>query len=147
MKHIIILSTILTTLFLWGCEDNTVKPEDGCTVSDGGMVELVYPEGGETFYIGDTVTIKYKIDSERIIDAGIDVMANGAEIGVSIPSKGIDVPTDQKYNCMSYEWVIGDENGDVNYKSENEVVLFIHLYGSMVVGKIFSDQSFTVKER
>ncbi|MFP4418569.1 MAG: hypothetical protein ACLFSB_14990 [Chitinispirillaceae bacterium] len=145
MKRIyFILSTILL-LFLWGCEDDPVKPENDCTVRDGSVAEITYPAGGETFYVGDTVEIRFKVDSEYMNDVAVMVRAPG-QGDVSIYTSGIDVSDDEKYQCITSEWVIGEEPDSVDYQSEDSFQIHVYQYGSASLMNATSN-AFTVLER
>ena len=71
MKRVL---TVFMTCFavciviLMGCDDTATNPQEETT-----KMALVYPEGGETFSIGDTVTISFKANGDSISSIGIQV--------------------------------------------------------------------------
>ena len=69
-----------------GSEQNEIEVKNECSVKDG--VKVVYPEGGETFTVGDTITVVYGSDVQgsgyRFVfkysedDPGVDLLDESA---------------------------------------------------------------------
>ncbi|MBN1983151.1 MAG: hypothetical protein JW795_16575 [Chitinivibrionales bacterium] len=104
---------VFTSLFFFGCkspeEPNGQKP-------DNGFLQLKAPLGGETFKVGDKVTVKFIVTPAEVLQTDISVsIDNGATFkevtSASIPSKGAIE--------QSYEWTIGQEKETVDYKATN----------------------------
>jgi hypothetical protein len=136
-----------TCLFLTGCPTDPV-PAENCTPADNKVVELTADVSGKTYFVGDTVTITWKVDGTKITNGQvvIDVSIDNGISWSAIPSQGIAVAAAAE--CMTYRWPIGKENEFVEYASVNaECILRIHQYSEIQNGVVFANQIFTVKKK
>ena len=77
---------LASSLAFFACDsenDNPAKPSDDCSVTDG--VKVVSPAGGETFKIGQKITVVFGSD---IDDSGYKI-----EFKASDKVKGVDLTT------------------------------------------------------
>ena len=90
------VSAVLAAVAFTACDDSSSSPSDDgkvsydCSVTDG--VKVAYPKGGESFKIGDTVTVIYGTDVE---DSGYRfmLMADENDTGLDM----LDASIDPKY--------------------------------------------------
>lgn len=154
-----LMALIPAALLLVGCgeDEENGNPVDNGTdacadcpaLAENDTVDLEYPAGGETFSVGETVTIKYRVNTDVILGAMIEVSPNlGGQWYLIPPDEEIEVPTDCEGNtaCMTYSWVVGEESESVPWSEagENTVVLRVYQYGMKANGEILGSNKFTV---
>lgn len=139
MKRFLLLSGLLVTVLTFMACDNSTDPADNgdnnqtsdcATLSDGEMVKVTSPEGGETFNYGDTVNIAFTV-VKKIPRVNIKVSINdGRTYSDILKKQGEDVTVSGDVACGKYLWVIGDEGVIVNYEPENtNCIIKVEEYG------------------
>ena len=110
-SHALILAS---SLALFACGDDDDSPTSAksgydCTVSDG--VKVVYPAGGETFTVGDEITVVFGSDVE---DNGYKILfrtdADDLGFNLSNESEGPEGKADGK-TCYEVKVKLSAENG------------------------------------
>ncbi len=130
MVRLMVLSLLLP--FMMFCDSNPTDSEDCSKLSDpDAAIELVYPAGGETFTVGSSVNVRWKVATELITSGmvTVEVSVNG----ISGPWKqlisgGVSVPSDVKVACMDTVWTIGGEWGMIDYTASQTVLLKVRDY-------------------
>ncbi len=142
--------TLTMPLVLAQCgeeENGGTNPEGpDCTIESDQPFELLYPTSSDTFHVGDTVQIEYKVDADRIsgilisVTMEMGVVKKGLNTGGQIP-----IPEgDGTYRCGTYQWIIGEEAQFVDYKATNDASLYFEEYTDPNLNTYFSDMSFTI---
>lgn len=118
-------------VILFSCE----KPTDSIdcsSISEGKVVELISPTGGESYKIGDNVPVKWKVDTELLqSQVALKISINGSSGPWSqVFDRGIDVPATEESGvvCMDTIWTIGQENVAVNYGNSQTILVRIENY-------------------
>jgi hypothetical protein len=145
-KNLIFISTVFIGL---SCNPQDDDTSNNCTPADGMVVELTSSLAGKTFNVGETVNLTWKADRNQVSNGQVVVdVSNDNGINWSvIPTAGIVVPSGDQFQCMSFNWVIGNEGDIVNYASgNNQCILRIHEYSNISNGVVFSSQTFIVKK-
>lgn len=106
-RKLVGIFSLLPVPFLFLCD---TEPAFIIPMDPSRPVELLYPEGNETFTIGDTVEIKWIADGKRI-DAVVLYISinNGENWGVIYEGGTISLPEGDEYFRMKYKWIIGQE--------------------------------------
>lgn len=148
LKSILIAGTSLFVVMSCNLQDE--ETTENCTPADGKVVELTTEMSGKTYKVGETVTIAWKIDRNQINNGQVmvDVSPDNGQTWSGIPDLGIHIPTSgEQYQCMSFDWKIGDEYEVVEYETTNsQCILRIHQYSDVSNGVQFTKQKFTVNK-
>lgn len=127
MKSILFVSLLVAVCLLSGCGDKTNGPNN---IPVNGQLEVVYPKGGETLYIGNKVTVSFKINPAEVLAAVPWISVNGGQKYTEITTNQINaIGTDAQ--VLTYEWTIGSEATPANYKDTNtQCILKIQDYAT-----------------
>ncbi|MFW5960695.1 MAG: hypothetical protein ACOCSE_06210 [Chitinivibrionales bacterium] len=154
-RGLLIISGVLMLFALFSC-DNTSGPDEDENRPANDTLEVVYPNGGESFHTGDTVTVEYKVNTRIIPSCVVRVSMNNGNDKYNIvkdPLQTDPEETKEEYQRNTCEWIIGDEPeygfmeeaGDVYSREGTEVKIFVANYDdSRVNVNDESDQFFTV---
>lgn len=122
MKKIIIFIPVL--LLILHC-DNSTKPSN---MPENGYVELTSPSGGETFYVGDTVEIEFKVNADKVPGVVPQISINDGMSWEDIPSEMVP-SSGTGGQLLSYDWIIGNEVNPVIYADTNsECRIKVYVY-------------------
>ncbi len=127
-------------------KDTTQDSMQVCTIESDDYFELVNIESSDTFSVGDTIEVKYRVDKEYINGILMKIsLDNGIEVTGINTGKQIPLPEgDGRYRCGSYTWVIGEEAGDVGYEASNTALLIMSDYSQQSLFTAFTDKKFTI---
>lgn len=161
-KFFIYLTAI--SLAIAACEDKNDDNNtgDNNTSTDNkpanDTIELVTPNGGEEFHVGDTVSVEFKVNAEIISSTEVKVVIynppNPREkyniLEGSVESDANN--TGLKYARIKVKWIVGEEyehwmmEEDGNDYSPNgtESKIWLHEYSGPIENSDDSDSSFTV---
>jgi hypothetical protein len=119
-------------LLLISCESPTDDEIDCSTISEGKIVELITPTGGESLKIGDKVPVKWKVNTELLqSQVALKISINGSSgPWLHVFDKGIKVPATEESGivCMDTVWTIGQENEALNYGNSQTVLVRVENY-------------------
>lgn len=107
-------SCIVSSLILLNC-DSPAEPEDN--MPDSGYVQVVYPKGGESFTVSDTVTIQFKINAYKVGSAMPTISINGGMSYDDIPKQAVYANSGGGGQLLTCQWIIGQEVNPVTYDS------------------------------
>lgn len=107
----------------------------GAKASETSTVQVVSPNGGEQWVVGNTYTISWKHNLEGNYEAWIDLLKGGTYYG-SIA--GGDIRLSNAQNLTSYSWKVGDMKGGVGPGSDYQVRI---TYNDVNTGKMLTDNS------
>lgn len=109
---------------------NTSDNEVDCSVMNHKGVELIYPRGTETFTVGSTVPIKWKVDGEKVDQVRLTISTVSPDGPFSnLFEMGIMVDFNKGIQCMDTVWNIGNESGyTINYAPPQTVYLRVEKY-------------------
>lgn len=127
MKKILI---IVVSIFIFCGDNNSI--EECTTISDPNKaIELIYPRGGETFTVGNSVNVRWKVRSSIVEMVMLQVSTGGINgPWRNILSRGMVVPDSEEIVCMDTIWTIGNEHDkeNINYSSGTTVYLRVGWY-------------------
>ncbi len=103
------------SLVLLSCENGT-EPEDYMP-DNGKNIQVVYPKGGESFIVGDTVIISVKINADKVASVSPSISKDDGKNYDDITSKSIDAKEGGGGQLLTCQWVIGQEVIPVSYDS------------------------------
>ena len=105
---------------------------------------LEAPDGGGTYYVGDTMEIRWTLN-DSISGLIIDFSANN---GVNYTQVAAFFANDPEIADGRYGWIIPDSAGTLTKRStvSNSCKIFIHDYFDYTIGDA-SDQTFSVMMR
>jgi hypothetical protein len=90
-------------------------------------LELLFPKGGESFKVGDTVTIKWSVhEPQNIPSVGISYSKDG---GKTFPTTQIIGNSSVAYPDTTFKWVIGNE-----YVSDKFILVIWEYNGQCLSG-------------
>lgn len=110
LRHNLLAAGSILAFMLAGCKDSGNNPDpDGPVSPFPNIIAIVYPHGGETLYIGDTVEVTWKADTSDT------TRLSGIKVCLSTDG-GTDYHTDKPLSYQgqippngSYTWIIGTE--------------------------------------
>lgn len=122
IKKILCTFILLIPVFILvlDCESST-EPENNMP-QNGENIEVTYPIGGETFYIGDTITITFKVNADSIEGVLPRISIDSGKSWPEITVEQITPPGSGGQH-IPYIWTIGEEIGEVDYKDTNPVCI------------------------
>lgn len=133
LSHVVILSSALA--FFACSSDDSSSPSSNedevsfdCSVKNG--VKVVYPAGGETFHIGDTIKVVYGTDID-FGGFGFKFRADENQMGQDL----LDGSADAKYldgKKCNEQIVVLDEDHDVS--ASDEAVIRVYPYNNQAKG-------------
>lgn len=116
-KWLLTVSVIAFSLFLMnGCDESTGPDETGPI---NGRIEIVTPNGGESYTVGQTVAITFKLNAEIIAAVVPEISIDGGKSWTSIKSRQIDKNPGGGNQTVTYNWTIGSEENTVTYLASN----------------------------
>lgn len=140
LKKLLLIAVIASFL---SCDTNGPQQEE-CTPIDV-PVEIVYPRGGETFSVGDTVTIKWKAVRAVANPVSIAVFTDSGKTHTMLVDTAVVVP-DGDVACMKHEWIIGvNEVNPVDYSKGNAKIIIGKYNNEHDIGE--TTPYFTVKKK
>lgn len=125
-RNLICVAAAVCFLALAGCDED--GPEDGsngasfcdgadCTPAGDVLIEVVSPKAGDTYSVGQTVTIEVKVNPLQVVNAVPAVTIDGGRQWNDI-SEHRKVP--EESGCLCIEWVIGQETNSPTYSGSME---------------------------
>ncbi len=90
-------------LILMGCDDTATNPEEETT-----KMALVYPKGGETFSIGDTICISFMANADSVSSVRVQVTSNNGSNYFNIAKTAVSI-SGSGSNTYTPKWVVGQE--------------------------------------
>ncbi len=106
-------SVISFSILLTSCDSST-EPEDNMP-DNGKNVQVVYPIGGESFTVGQTVTIQFKINATKVASAMPNISINGGMSWDDIPKQAVYANSGGGGQLLTCQWIIGQEVIPVTY--------------------------------
>jgi hypothetical protein len=119
-----ISSLIISLLFVFSLQGQTTNP-----------IRVIAPNGGETFYIGDTMHISWECDTDVVSEMLVGISLDG---GLTSQGLGNKLPVHQ---FDEYTWVIPDSINTIATSSA-DCMIKLQGYGSPI--KDWSDSVFTI---
>lgn len=108
------------------CVNDPEEKTDDCTMSNPeNGIEIVSPKAGDSFMYGDTVNLKFKVNTEFV--QGIRVQGKN---GANIFDKAISFEPEPQFQCADTTWVTGSEAVPVDYAELDTVTLILSDYNS-----------------
>jgi len=121
---------LLTLAVMVACDKKGNEAVDCSTMNHEG-VELVYPKGTESFKVGSTVPVKWKVDPDKVNLVDITVSTTSPDGPFRrIFSKSISVPYEGGVQCMDTVWTIGSEHETVQYSPPQTVYIRVEKYSA-----------------
>lgn len=114
------VAALCVATFFAGCSDDSVSPQD--EKPKNGILEVVAPLGGESFKIGQSVTVRFKVNPKQVSSVALQVQIDttAAAAWHYIPSIALTpTKTDSDGELISYTWTIGNEHVKPAYKDVN----------------------------
>ena len=127
ISHALILASSLA-FFACG-DDSSSSPTYDCSVSNG--VKIVYPAGGETFKVGDEITVVFGTDIED--DSYRIVFKNGdLDMGFELTDESIDNVVKDGKTCNEVKVKLDAERG---VETTSTGIIRVAPYGDSGKGK------------
>jgi hypothetical protein len=109
MKKLLYFVPFILILALIAC--NEEPPSGGnsreCSDPEGdAWIRLNYPEGGETFKVGDKIEILYSIDVEEATGTVAEITKDGRIYEAMSEEESIPNTKSEGYECITYSWTI-----------------------------------------
>lgn len=96
---------------------------------DDTFIELISPTGGESYTMGDDVTVRWKVDPDVVPQVILQVSIGGdAGPWRNLFDRGIGVPAGGDVACMDTVWRIGGEDEEVGYGTSETVTFRVGWY-------------------
>ena len=138
-SHALLLASSLAFFACGDDDDSPTSAKSGydCTVSDG--VKVVYPAGGETFTVGQTIEVVFGTTVD--VDHNIDFKKDERDVGFSLVDESYELkaPADGK-TCHTVKVTLDADRGVVSTKTG-----MIRVYPYSPQGKGANSKPFTVK--
>ncbi len=112
-KILCLCSVIAFSLALLSC-DNGTEPDDNMP-DNGKNIQVIYPKGGESFTVEDTVTISVKIDAGKVASIVPAISKNNGMNFDNIPAESIKGKDGGGGQLLTCQWIIGKETIPVIY--------------------------------
>lgn len=110
-----------------GGDESCTPPPDATKV-----IEITYPKGGETFKVGQTISISFKVDASKVSQIVPMISIDGGETSPKNipPTGGVQVKEGSGFVCMEYSWTIGQLPANLVYSDVNpNCIIRIEKYG------------------
>ena len=108
MKLSAAASAILAAVAFTACDDSSSADDKSydCTVKGG--VKVLYPEGGESFKLGETITVIFGSDVE---DSGYRFLLKTSEkdLGLDLLDSSVTVPNPDGKKCFEQKVVLSED--------------------------------------
>ena len=108
MKLSAAASAILAAVTFTACDDSSSADDKSydCTVKGG--VKVLYPEGGESFKLGETITVIFGSDVE---DSGYRFLLKTSEkdLGLDLLDSSVTVPNPDGKKCFEQKVVLSED--------------------------------------
>lgn len=118
-KFLLIISAFLLSVFIMsGCEESSTGPATN-TGPANERLEVVSPNGGESYKVGQTVAITFKINADKVSGAMLKVSIDDGKSWTAIVSKQVSPLSGGGNQTLKYDWVIGQEKNSVSYLDSN----------------------------
>ena len=115
-KLFLCLCSVVTTSILFISCDSSTEPEDYMP-DNGKNIQVVYPIGGESFTVGQTVTIQCKVNANKVASILPAISKDGGMTFSDIVAKSIQTEAGGGGQLLTCQWVIGQEADPVTYDS------------------------------
>lgn len=96
--------------------DSSTEPDDNMP-DNGKNIQVVYPIGGESFTVGQTVTIQCKVNADKVLLINPAISINGGMTFSEIVAQSIKAEAGGGGQLLTCQWVIGQEAIPVTYDS------------------------------
>ena len=121
-------------------EQNDEEQEYDCSVTDG--VKVVYPEGGETFALGDIVTVIFGSDLEG--GFGIELRSADGTMKAELLDVDGEIAVADGKTCMAYDVALNPSYGVWTTDSTNDNKVFINVYSYLKPSKNAKSGTFDI---
>lgn len=115
---------IVSVLFVFSACDNSSGTSDN-NLPDNGYVELTYPLGGNSFTVGETVIIKFKVNKSTISGIVPQISINNGLTWNAISNSIAPDPNGEKGQLLTCSWIIGQEKTVPPYDATNAQCLIM----------------------
>lgn len=114
MKYLLFCVAMLLIFSLCN-DDNPAGPTNDPA---NGYIEVTVPAGGETYTVGNTVKLEFKVNADKVIGVIPAVSIDGGMTWKDIPAQQVST-SGTGGQLLSYSWVIGSEIETVSYQNQN----------------------------
>jgi hypothetical protein len=116
VKRLVGLSCALlvTASGFLGCKET--PPVSDNMPTNGKNLQLVYPKGGETLHLGDTVVIQFKVNADKVLQTDPSLSINNGMSFSDIAFKSVESDlVAGGGQLLEYTWIIGEEVNPVDF--------------------------------
>ena len=114
MKNVVFIIALFFLMLY--CDDDS--PTGSSNDPANGYVEVVTPEGGETYTVGSIVTLEFKANGTEVGSVMPQVSVNNGQTWNDIPPQSV-FTSGAGGQLLSYNWTIGSEVNPVTYADTN----------------------------
>jgi hypothetical protein len=94
--------------------DSSTQPDDNMP-DNGKNIQVVYPKGGESFSVDQTVTIQFKINADKVAGVIPAISKNGGMSWDDITNQQVTAGPGGGGQLLTCPWIIGQEVNPVTY--------------------------------
>ncbi len=115
MRKVFLFSIgIIASSFVFIRCDNPTNPDENMP-TNGKNIQVVYPAGGESFTVGQTVTIQFKINANKISSAMPQISLDSGKSYYDIPGQAVYAKSGGGGQLLTCSWTIGQEVNPLDY--------------------------------
>jgi hypothetical protein len=107
----LLASAVLTTALLIGCGDDSTSPgapASECELQAGESIAVVTPAAGDTVQVGESVTVKWRSDSDLFTGYMVKVSPDSGQTWTVVVDQSLHTDA-VGTGCLEWSWVVGDE--------------------------------------
>ncbi len=107
----LLTSALLASALLSGCGDEESNPAGAvseCELQAGESIALITPAAGDTVQVGESVTVKWRSDSDLFTGYMVKVSPDSGATWTVVVDQSLHTDATGA-GCLEWTWVVGDE--------------------------------------